>query len=108
MKAQLRKTGNQSGDRKVMVLTQLRLFTQSRLSRHTSNISERTKMGISAIEMAFEIPTTDREIEMYDVEKLRSLLPEKETELTQLEIILQAIKYIQDLQQDLERKKMSN
>ena len=61
-------------------------------------------MGISAMEIAFEIPTTEREIEMYDVEKLRSLLPEKETELTQLEIILQAIKYIQDLQHDLEIK----
>ena len=91
-----------------MVLTQLRLFTQSRLSRQPSNILQKTKMAISAMEIAFEIPTTDREIEMYDVEKLRSLLPEKETELTQLEIILQAIKYIQDLQQDLERKKMSN
>ena len=56
----------------------------------------------------FEFSETEMEIEMYDVEKLRSLLPEKETELTQLEIILQAIKYIQDLQQDLERKKINN
>ena len=90
-----------------MVLRLFQLNAQYCLSCRTSNIPH-IIMGISAMEIAFEIPTTEREIEMYDVEKLRSLLPEKETELTQLEIILQAIKYIQDLQQDLERKKINN
>ncbi len=62
-------------------------------------------MGIISIEKKEVLEFSEMEtVEMYDVEKLRSLLPEKETELTQLEIILQAIQYIQDLQQDLERK----
>ena len=46
----------------------------------------------------------EREVEMYDVEKLRSLLPKvllKDEEPNQLEIILQAIQYIHTLQQDL-------
>lgn len=62
-------------------------------------------MGIISMEKKEVLEFSEMEtVEMYDVEKLRSLLPEKETELTQLEIILQAIQYIQDLQQDLERK----
>lgn len=48
----------------------------------------------------------DQEIEMFDVEKLKSLLPQggKEAELTQLDIILEAIKYIRTLQEDLTHK----
>ena len=46
---------------------------------------------------------TESELEMYDVEKLRRLLPRagEATEQTQLDIILRAIQYIQALQQDL-------
>ena len=54
-----------------------------------------------------EIPTTESELEMFDVEKLRRLLPRagEATEQTQLDIILRAIQYIQALQQDLADKK---
>ena len=58
--------------------------------------------------MDIELPTTEHEIQMYDVEKLMALLPnlDRDKEHNQLEIILQAIKYIKSLQKDLEANKM--
>ena len=57
--------------------------------------------------MDIELPTTDNELHTYDVEKLRALLPNLDAskEHNQLEVILQAIKYIQDLQKNLEVSK---
>ena len=70
-------------------------------------------MGVNGQHLDIDFPTTEREIEMYDVERLKQLLPQhqleqlqaNQTELSQLEIILQAIKYIRSLQEDLSEKK---
>ena len=60
-------------------------------------------MGINTHQLDIDMPTTDQEIEMFDVEKLKSLLPQggKEAELTQLDIILEAIRYIDVLREKL-------
>jgi hypothetical protein len=57
--------------------------------------------------MDFVLPISDSEIHNYDVEKLKAMLPnlDMHKESNQLEIILQAIKYIRELQNNLEANK---
>ena len=54
------------------------------------------------LETELEMEGEEQEMEQHKVEKLRRLLPTRqEKELSQLDIILQAINYIESLQQDL-------
>jgi hypothetical protein len=79
-------------------------------SQEDTSVPTNTEMGVkpetttagSQELVTFSEFEAEADIEMPDVEKLRQLLPEeKGEEVTQLDIILQAISYIRSLQHNL-------